>query len=110
MAILKRHAVRVPRRVSLAEGRDHLTGLVRDVERGRRVDLTRRGKRVAVLLSAEEYDRLKKPRVAARNLIEALAAWRAALPEGFEGISPDEVRAWRDPSPVPTNRHGSGLA
>ncbi len=89
----------MPRKVSLAEARDHLTGLVRDVERGDRVDLTRRGKRVAVLLSAEAYDRLKKPRPDARGMLEALTAWRARLPPGFEGFSADEVRAWRDPSP-----------
>ena len=48
---------------------DHLTGLVRDVERGQRVDLTRRGKRVVVLLSAEEYERLMGKRASpARTL------------------------------------------
>ncbi len=89
----------MPRKVSLAEARDHLTGLVRDVERGERVDLTRRGKRVAVLLSADAYDRLHKPRPDARGVLAALAAWRSNLPEDFEGLSAEEVGAWRDPSP-----------
>jgi prevent-host-death family protein len=95
----KRHAIPVPRKVSLAEARDHLTGLVRDVERGHRVDLTRRGKRVAVLLSAEAYDRLNKPRRDTRGMLDAVTAWRARLPSGFEGFSAEEARAWRDPSP-----------
>jgi prevent-host-death family protein len=89
----------VPRKVSLAEARDHLTGLVRDVERGQRVDLTRRGKRVAVLLSAEEYDRIKRPRAEPKSLLTALEAWRARLPEDFVGFSEDEVRSWRNRSP-----------
>ncbi len=89
----------MPRKVSLAEARDHLTGLVRDVERGQRVDLTRRGKRVAVLLSAEEYDRIKKPRAEPGGLWKAVEAWRARLPDDFEGLSDDEVRSFRDRSP-----------
>jgi prevent-host-death family protein len=95
----ERHTCPMPRKVSLAEARDHLTGLVRDVERGGRVDLTRRGKRVAVLLSVDEYDRLRKPRADARGMLQALTAWRSGLPEDFAGISAAEVRAWRDPSP-----------
>ena len=99
IAIRSAILVPMPRKVSLAEARDHLTGLVRDVERGSRVDLTRRGKRVAVLLSVDEYDRLRKPRADGRGMLQALAAWRAGLPEDFAGISTAEVRAWRDPSP-----------
>ena len=84
----------MPRHVSLAEARDHLTVLVRDVERGTKVILTRRGKRVAVLVSATEYDRLRSPRP---DVVSALRTWRASLPAGFEGF-PD-VDALRDPSP-----------
>ncbi len=97
MAILEIMARKV---VSLAEARDHLTGLVRDVERGQRVELTRRGKRVAVLLSADEYERLRRPSaVDGRAYVKALEAWRAQLPGDFEGFTEDEVRSWRDPSP-----------
>ena len=80
-------------KVSIADVRNHLTKLVRDVERGKRIDLTRRGKRVAVLVSSEEYDRLRAPRP---PLPEALRAWRRKLPPDFEGLGEDEVRAWRD--------------
>jgi prevent-host-death family protein len=84
------------RKLSIAEARDHLTGIVRDVERGKRVELTRRGKRVAVLVSCDEYDRLRtaRPSVAA-----ALKTWRARLPRDFEPLRDDEVRSWRDASP-----------
>jgi prevent-host-death family protein len=42
----------------IAQARDQLTQLVYQVEQGKPVALTRRGKRVAVIISAEEYDRL----------------------------------------------------
>lgn len=47
---------------SIAQARDHLTQLVYQAEQGKPVELTRRGKRVAVILSAEEYDRLLPPK------------------------------------------------
>jgi prevent-host-death family protein len=87
------------RSISLAEARDHLTGLVRDAERGKHIELTRRGKRVAVLVSCEEYDRLRKPRRDAHAVLDALATWRAGLPSDFKGLSAKETDAWRDRTP-----------
>lgn len=46
------------RTYSLAEARDNLTAIVRDVERASPVELTRRGKPVAVIVSIDEYQRL----------------------------------------------------
>ena len=43
---------------SIAEARNHFTALVRAVERESAVELTRRGKPVAVVLSIQEYERL----------------------------------------------------
>jgi len=48
--------------------------LVHDVERGKKIELTRRGKRVAVLVSCDEYDRLAATRP---SVDQALQAWRA---------------------------------
>lgn len=90
-------------KVSIAEARNRFTGLVRDVERGQRVDVTRRGERVAVLVSSDEYDRL---RAARPSLAEALRAWRAHLPAGFQGLTKEEVRSLRDPSPGREERFG----
>ena len=100
---LPSHSGRMTRKVSLAEARDHLTGLVRDVERGQSIELTRRGKPVAVLVSREEYTRLRAKRP---SLDQALHAWRARLPAEFEGFSDDEVRSWRDGSPGREVRFG----
>src|SRR6266513_46011 len=43
---------------SIAEARGHLPGIVHEVEHNGPVELTRRGKRVAVVLSIDEYERL----------------------------------------------------
>jgi antitoxin Phd len=60
-------------RYSIAEARNQLASLVHDVENGASVELTRRGKPVAVLLSLDQYERavIGKP-----SFWEALAAYR----------------------------------
>jgi len=97
------HTWSMARKVSIADARNHLTVLIHDVERGKKVELTRRGKRVAVLVSCDEYDRLRATRP---SLDQALQAWRARLPADFEGFSDDDVRSWRDPSPGREVRFG----
>lgn len=47
---------------SIAQARDHLPALVHDAEKGSLVELTRRGKAVAVLISVAEYERLSHER------------------------------------------------
>ncbi len=63
---------------------------------GEKVELTRRGKRVAMLVSCDRY--LTGLRATRPSLDQALKAWRARLPADFEGFSDDEVKSWRDPS------------
>ena len=79
------------RKVSIAEARNHLTVLIHDVERGKKVELTRRGKRVAVLVSCDEYDRLRATRP---SLDQALQAWQKAFAEISQesGYGPGEAR------------------
>jgi prevent-host-death family protein len=50
------------RQYSIAGARNQLPALVHDAEAGRAVHLTRRGKPVAVLISAADYDRLTRER------------------------------------------------
>jgi prevent-host-death family protein len=83
---------------SIAEARDALTGLVHRVEEGEPVQLTRRGKPVAVLVSQAEYLRLTAA-VPARDFRAALDAWRAGC--DMEGLVGDEFDGLRDPSPGP---------
>jgi prevent-host-death family protein len=63
----------MPTSFSIAEARNQLARLVHDVERGFPVELTRRGKRVAVLLSADRYDRAVRGK---RSFWDALTAYR----------------------------------
>jgi antitoxin Phd len=48
----------MPQRYSIAEARNRFTAIVRQAERESPVELTRRGKPVAVILSIQEYRRL----------------------------------------------------
>jgi len=83
------------RTFSLAEARDNLTAIVRDVEMTSPVELTRRGKPVAVILSIDEYHRLTRP---AGSFLDALERFRqgtdlddmALGPEIFENIRDDD--------------------
>ncbi|HEY9909688.1 MAG TPA: type II toxin-antitoxin system Phd/YefM family antitoxin [Thermosynechococcaceae cyanobacterium] len=82
---------------SIAQARDQLTQLVHQVEEGNPVELTRRGKRVAVILSAEEYDRLSSQK---GDFGKSLAAFRERLAIEQIDINPDEVfKDVRDRSP-----------
>lgn len=83
------------RSYSLAAARDNLTAIVRDVETVAAVELTRRGKPVAVLVSIDEYRRLTAP---AESFSSALARFREQVdvtqldlgPELFEDIRAQE--------------------
>ncbi|HEY9630013.1 MAG TPA: type II toxin-antitoxin system prevent-host-death family antitoxin [Coleofasciculaceae cyanobacterium] len=81
---------------SIAQAREQLTQLVHQAEQGNPVELTRRGKRVAVILSAIEYDRLSQK----GGFGKSLAAFRERLEIEKVDINPDEVfRDVRDRSP-----------
>jgi prevent-host-death family protein len=60
-------------RLSIAETRKSLAAVVRSVEEGTVVELTRRGKPVAVLLSAREFEGLTR---GSGDLWEALCGFR----------------------------------
>ena len=82
---------------SIAEARDNFPGLVHEVEAGTTVELTRRGKPVAVLVAQREYDRLTRGRP---DFWEAYQDFlrRNSSPE--DAIEPEEWLAGaRDPSP-----------
>lgn len=48
---------------SIAEARDQLPALVHEAERGKHIQLTRRGKAVALLISVADYNQLLAQRV-----------------------------------------------
>lgn len=49
----------MPRRYSIAEARSHLPAIVDQAEAGGEVELTRRGQSVAVVVSRQEFERLR---------------------------------------------------
>jgi len=85
------------KKYSIAEARDNFTGVVHEAEEGTRVELTRRGKPVAILMGVEDFDRLstKKP-----GLWKAYQEFRSRIEKADLEIDPEEI--WgdvRDSSP-----------
>ncbi len=83
---------------SIAQARDRFTQLVQEVERGNPVEVTRRGQRVAVILSVEEYDRLRQPQ---QSFGEAVMLWRQQydVANWTDDIDIDKTFNVRDRSP-----------
>jgi prevent-host-death family protein len=85
----------MPRLVSIASAKDHLTELIRSVERGEAVELTRRGKPVAALVSIPEYRRMRE---GWPSFWRALSVFREGLGEkDLAGIE-EALRDLRDSS------------
>jgi prevent-host-death family protein len=61
------------KQISIAEARSHLAAVVGEVEKGSPVELTRRGKAVAVLLSVADYERLSNRSM---SFVEACEKYR----------------------------------
>jgi prevent-host-death family protein len=84
---------------SIAQAKDHLTRLVRQAEQGEPVRITRRGKPVAVLVSAAEYQRWHAGQER-RDFWDLITAMRAAPSFAPVDWSLEEVNAWRDRRPA----------
>jgi prevent-host-death family protein len=105
---IARHAVRVtqedpmterddPKKTaSIAEARDRLASLVHDVEDGAPVEITRRGRPVAVLVAYAEYQRLLGE---GPSFWDALLAFRSATDSQHENLDIDSKSFPRDKSP-----------
>lgn len=79
--------------VSVAEAKNRLTELLREVERGTPLAISRRGRVVAVVVGDGEYERLRAAAGGA-DFSAWLASWRTRAGPGFEGVSPDELARW----------------
>ncbi|MFO0695911.1 MAG: type II toxin-antitoxin system Phd/YefM family antitoxin [Polyangiales bacterium] len=82
-------------RYSIAEARAHLADIVRDAESGRSVELTRRGKPVAVVVSVEELERLKSGRA---TFAQAFARYLDAHPRAARSVPAETFDGLRDRS------------
>lgn len=82
---------------SIADAKNHFPRLVQQAEAGEKVCITRRGRPVAVLLSAEAYERLTSPKL---GLSEFLSDWRKEMKEACVPFPEAEVfQSLRDKSP-----------
>jgi prevent-host-death family protein len=75
---------------SITQAKNGLPQLVRDAEAGREVRLTRRGRPVAVLVSAETYDELKAVRP---DFMDRYRKFRAEVDLAALSLDPDEIFA-----------------
>ena len=87
----------MPNTYSIAEAKNRLGSVVHEAEAGPAVELTRRGRPVAMVVSISEYRRLRQPR---RTLWDAIEDFRGRYDMEALAIDPEEV--WgdaRDTSP-----------
>lgn len=84
------------KRVSVAEAKDTLPALIHEAEASDApVEITRRGKVVAVLVSSAEYERQRKPRESIADEIRAIMAKHGVA----EGFTDEELGALRPRGP-----------
>lgn len=82
--------------VSISQARRALGSLMRDLEKKHVIELTRRGKPIAVLLSMSEYNRLKSN---SSNFWQAHLAFPERVNLAELDIDPKIWEGVRDPSP-----------
>jgi antitoxin Phd len=78
---------------SIAEAKNRLPSIIHYIEKGPYVELTRRGKPVAVLLSIQEYERLSRKYTGFWN---ALSAFRQNIHDEDIEISDMDFEGIRD--------------
>lgn len=83
-------------RYSIADARAKLSGIIDQAEAGEAVELTRRGRPVAVVLSCAEYERLRSGRP---RFGDAYRAFLERFPLAEVGIDDELFAAARDRSP-----------
>ncbi|OPX40482.1 MAG: hypothetical protein B1H13_07335 [Desulfobacteraceae bacterium 4484_190.3] len=83
------------KRFSIAETKNKLPSIIHDVEKGNSVELTRRGKPVAALLSIKEYERLCGKN---QDFWSGLMAIRQVIENENIEISDLDFEGLRDPS------------
>ncbi len=81
---------------TIAEARHNLAAIVHELDEKERIELTRRGEPVAVLLSMRAYRRLAAPRA---SFWETYQAFRKAFPLSLLDIQPTVFDDVRDHAP-----------
>jgi len=84
------------KKYSIAQARHNLAAIVHDLEQTPKIELTRRGQPVAVLLSIQEYERLTSDK---SSFWEAYTTFRKTTNLPALNIEPDIFTGVRDSSP-----------
>ncbi|MDD4963990.1 MAG: type II toxin-antitoxin system Phd/YefM family antitoxin [Gallionella sp.] len=83
---------------TIAQAKNHLPKLIHAAEAGEDIRISRHGKLVAVLISAERYQQRFATNV---GVFQAMQQWRENF--GDVELSDAEVDSWRDSSPAREN-------
>ena len=86
----------MPAQYSIVQARDHWAKIVHAVEKGKPVELTRRGKTVAVLVSARDFQHVSDT---GNDFWERLVAFRKELVREGVAIDPGMFKNLRDNAP-----------
>ncbi len=82
-------------RYSIAEARNRFAEIVHDLKHVSWVEVTRRGRPVAILISVEEFELLRSGNV---TFTSAYEAFQSKFDLAREGIEPSVFEGLRDPS------------
>ncbi len=86
------YTLAMSRKYSVAEARAQLPSILDEVEAGAEVELTRRGKAVAVVVSVEEYARLRTERGNFRTVYNQFLKTHRLSEVGLEKTFAEKVR------------------
>ncbi len=81
---------------SVADARAHLPAILDDVEAGKEIELTRRGRAVAIVISPEKYEALRSEQA---NFGDAYRAFVSRHSLDEVGLEPDSLDSTRDRAP-----------
>jgi prevent-host-death family protein len=90
------YTIQMAKSYSVADARAHLPEILDDVEAGKDVQLTRRGRPVALVLSPERYEMLRREHT---SFIDAYRAFLDRHPAEDIGLEPAFVSSLRDRNP-----------
>lgn len=82
---------------SIAEARNDLSNVVREAEAGRPVTLARRGRPVAVVVSADDYSRMASRRLSVADAIDGFRAKHATALDDADWLAPRDSSRGRAP-------------
>ena len=81
---------------SVAEARNRFAEIVHDLKHVSRIEVTRRGRPVAILISVEEFEKLRSGSI---SFASAYDAFRNTVDLTQAGIEPELFEGLRDASP-----------